>query len=78
MIQRADDARFTLESLSAFEVVRECRWENLEGNRAVEFQVFSDEDLAHPARTELADDAVMQERRPNHCKPIDTAKSGHK
>lgn len=66
MIECADDACFSLEALPTLGVSGERGGKHFEGDRAMELEVFSQENLAHRARPQRADDAVMQKRRPDH------------
>ena len=56
-----DDACFALESFDAIEIARERRRQHLECDVAAEPGVERAIDLAHPAFTQLGEDAVVTE-----------------
>jgi hypothetical protein len=66
MIQRRQNAGFTLESRHTFAVVTESLRKKLDGNTAAQLGVGSLIDLSHAARTQMAGDLVMYEIGADH------------
>ena len=61
MIEGGCDVGLTGEPLAEHRIAGESRWQDLERVLAGEARVIGEIDLAHPAGTELADDAVTGE-----------------
>ena len=66
MIQRRQNARFTLESCRTFAVVSEGFGKELDCNTAAQLRVGSLIDLSHAARSQMAGDFVMCELGSDH------------
>src|ERR1039458_1780753 len=66
MIQRRGRLGFALKTGERLRVFGYVLRQELEGDKAAEFHVFGFVDDAHPATTELLDDAVVREELPKH------------
>ena len=62
MVQRGDRPRFAGETLPVFAAGDGAGWKDFQGDGTVEFAVFRDVDLAHPAFAKQSDDAIVVER----------------
>jgi hypothetical protein len=58
MIQAGNGARFTLESFAQFGTIRKMRWQNFDGDDAVETRVAGAVHLAHSARANAGEDFI--------------------
>jgi hypothetical protein len=58
MIQAGNNFGFALESLTARRIVGEMRWENLDGDSAVQPRIPRPVHFPHPAHAERRDDLV--------------------
>ena len=66
VIQRAGSARFAQQPLSGFLARRGPGRKELQRDTPVQLRVLGEPDGAHPAGTEMAEDAVMRDRAANH------------
>jgi hypothetical protein len=65
VVEGGDGLRLALEPLPSFRR-RHLSRKDLESDLAVELRVLGEIDLAHPALSELLEDAVVRERRADH------------
>lgn len=66
MVQRRRSAGFALKAFQGLRIARNIRGQELEGDVAAKVEVFSLIHYAHPARTELLQNAVMRNGAANH------------
>jgi len=66
MVQRREKARLALESGKTLGVVGEVLRQDLDGDVAAELRIARPVDDSHSSRTELLEDLVMGESRPDH------------
>jgi hypothetical protein len=64
MVQCCEDLRLATEPSDAFGVLRERRWQHLDGDITIELRIARAEHLAHPTRADRADDFVGSESCP--------------
>ena len=70
MVQRGRSSRFTAEAFQGLRIFRDVPRQELQRDKAAEFEVFSLVDHTHPAATEFLDDAVVRDGLADHLARI--------
>lgn len=63
MSERADRARFTIETRAEIRIGSEMRWKDFNGNRAVETRITRPVHFSHSAGAQRRDDLIGPEAR---------------